>query len=226
MRVVAVAALALVFTGAANAQLTHLTKADRAEINRTMDILVNSAVKRVDLGRSYDIVTPEMKAGMTRKQWEGGAIPVYPFPAKGHKFHYWSVKWISDNTVGIEILLMPTLRNKFDVGPIIFDVYLVPHGKRFLVDGFMPMATLAPVNAKHAKVRSVADFSPQPAQQGAAPMRGKLNPNYLFFPFVAMATALLLFGSWWFVKSRRERRLMGPRHSSMPPMPARIPRQP
>jgi hypothetical protein len=221
MRLLAAAALALVFAGTASAA-PHLTKAQRAGIDKTVDMVVNYGAKRVDVGRSYDWVTPEMRAGMTRKEWRGGSIPIYPFPAKGTKFHYWSLKWISDGTVGIELLLMPTLKNKFDVGPIIFDLYLRPSGKRWLLDGFMPMATLAPVNAKKTKVRSVRDFSPQAAQVGSAAPSGKIDPNYLWFPFVALGGALVLLGGVAVVKSRRGRRFMPRGRQSLPPLPPKV----
>ena len=223
MRVLAAAVVALAFAGTANAApLRHLTKADRAQINKTLDMVVNYGAKRVDVIRSYDWVTPEMRAGMTRKQWKTGDIPIYPFPAKGKTFHYWRLQWISDGTVGVELLLMPTLKNKFDVGPIIFNLYLRPSGKRWLLDGFMPAATLAPVNAKKTKVRSVRDFSPQPAMLGAAPPHGKINPDYLWFPFIALGGAFLLLGGVAFVKSRRGKRFMPRGRQGLPPLPPKV----
>ena len=222
MRLLAAAALALAFAGTASAARPHLTKADRAEINRTVDIVVNNGAKRVHVMRSYNWVTPEMRSGISRKEWQAGTLPIYPFPAAGTTFHHWSLKWISDGTVGIELLLMPTVKNKFDVGPIIFDLYLKHSGKRWLLDGFMPMATLAPVNAKKTKVRSVADFSPQPAQAGAAPRQGKINPQYLWFPFVAIGGALLLLAGVAVVKTRRGKRFMPRGRQSLPPLPPRI----
>jgi hypothetical protein len=224
MRLIAAAALALVFAGAADAApMRHLTKQDRAEINKTIDMVVNYGAKRVDVGRSYDWVTPDMRGGMTRKQWRTGDIPIYPFPAKGRTFHYWTLKWISDGTVGVELLLMPTLKNKFDVGPIIFDLYLRPSGKRWLLDGFMPMATLAPVNAKKTKVRSVRDFSPQAAQVGSPTAQGKISSKYVWFPFIAIGGALVALAAFALVQSRRGRRYMTRGRQSLPPLPPRAP---
>ena len=222
MRVVVAAALALAFAGTASAAPPHLTKAERAGINKTVDMVVNYGAKRVNVMRSYKWVTPEMRSGITRKQWKEGTLPIYPFPAQGTTFHHWSLKWISDGTLGIELLLMPTLKNKFDVGPIIFDLYLRPSGKRWLLDGFMPAATLAPVNAKKTKVRSVADFSPQPAQAGAAPQRGKINPDWLWFPFAALGGAFVVLAGVALVKSRRGKRFMPRGRQSLPPLPPRV----
>ncbi len=223
MRLLAAAAVALAFAGTASAApIHHLTKADRAAIDKTVDMVVNYGAKRVDVIRSYDWVTPEMRAGMTRKDWKTGDLPIYPFPAKGKTFHYWRLKWISDGTVGIELLLMPTLKNKFDVGPIIFDLYLKPAGKRWLLDGFMPMATLAPVNAKKTKVRSVRDFSPQPAMLGAEAPHGKISARWLWFPFAAIGGALLVLALVAVAKSRRGRRFMPRGRQALPPLPPRV----
>lgn len=223
MRVLAAAVVTFAFAGTASAApLRHLTKADRAEINKTVDMVVNYGAKRVDVIRSYDWVTPEMRAGMTRKQWKTGDIPIYPFPAKGTTFHHWRLSWISDGTVGAELLLMPTLKNKFDVGPIIFNLYFTRPGKRWLLDGFIPAATLAPVNAKKTKVRSVRDFSPQPAMLGAAPPHGRINPNYLWFPFIALGGAFLLLAGVALVRSRRGRRFMPRGRQGLPPLPPKV----
>jgi hypothetical protein len=222
MKLLAAAALALTLAAPASAA-PHLTKADRASIDATLDVLVNNGVKRVNVGASYDVVTPTLRAGMTRKQWARGDIPIYPFPAQGRTFHRWIVKYITKDEVGVELVLFPNPRNKDGYGPIAFDAVLKPVKGRWLVDGFMPMATFAPLNAKHTKVRSVADFSPQPGRTpGAVAPRGRINPNYLVFPFVAMGVAFLGLISWAVVKAQRERRLMGPKHGSLPPLPARF----
>jgi len=86
----------------------------------------------------------------------------------------------------------------------------------------MPAATLAPVNAKKTKVRSVADFSPQPAQAGAAPQRGKINPDWLWFPFAALGGAFLVLAGVALVKSRRGKRFMPRGRQGLPPLPPRV----
>jgi hypothetical protein len=158
MKVLAAAALALAFAAPA-AAAPHLTAADRASINRTLDVFVNHAVKRVDVGASFDSVAPELRPGMSRKAWAKGDIPVYPFPAQGQTFHGWNILYVTRQEVGLELELLPRAHSK--VGPIIFHVYLRPVHGRWLVDSFMPVATLAPLGAKHTKVRSVRDYSPR-----------------------------------------------------------------
>ncbi len=114
----------------------RLSAADRAAINATLDVLVNHAVKRKDVGRSYDVVTPVMRAGMTRAQWSRGSIPVYPYPAAGRRFHEWTVQYRTKDEIALELILAPNARNKKKLGQILFHVYLQPRrrplARRFL----------------------------------------------------------------------------------------------
>ena len=161
MKVVAAVFVALAFAAPAAAQ-PKLTPAQEAAITRSIDVFVNHAVKRSNPQAAFDVVAPEMRPDMTRKNWKGGDIPVYPFPAAG-RTHPWNVLYVTREEVGLELQLQPRAGSK--QGPIIFHIYLRPAGKRWLVDSFMPVATLAPLDAKHSKVRSVRDFSPQSARR-------------------------------------------------------------
>jgi hypothetical protein len=220
MKVLAAAALALAFAAPA-AAAPHLTAADRASINRTLDVFVNHAVKRVDVGASFDSVAPELRPGMSRKAWAKGDIPVYPFPAQGQTFHGWNILYVTRQEVGLELELLPRAHSK--VGPIIFHVYLRPVHGRWLVDSFMPVATLAPLGAKHTKVRSVRDYSPQAAggvSPGNAGGSGQLNSIYVVGPFVVVALGLLGLAGWGVKSLLRDRKLRGPRRrGKLPPFP-------
>ena len=55
-------ALVLGLAAPASASGSRLSAADRKAINHTIDILVNSAVKRHDVLASYGIVTPTLRA--------------------------------------------------------------------------------------------------------------------------------------------------------------------
>ena len=78
---------ALAFAAPALAAPPHLAPSDRDAVDKTLDIFVNHAVKRHNPAAAYDVLTPTMKAGMTRNQWNRGDIPVYPYPAAGKRFH-------------------------------------------------------------------------------------------------------------------------------------------
>src|SRR5437660_5573887 len=137
--VACVAALAV----AAPATATKLAPSDRQAINATLDVFGNHAVKRKDVGAAYGVVTQTLRAGMTRKQWSRGDIGVYPYPATGNRFHAWTIEYRTREEIAIQLELMPPRGST--LGPIIFHVYLQPAHHRWLVDEFMPAATLAPI---------------------------------------------------------------------------------
>lgn len=223
MKALAAAVLALAFVAPAAAAAPRLTPADRAAINRTIDDFVNHAVKRADTAAAYDSVAPELRPGITRKQWARGDIPVYPFPARG-QHHPWNVLYVTRQEVGLELELIPRARSK--VGPIIFHIYLRPvRGGRWLVDSFMPVATLAPLGAKKSKVLSVRDFSPGAQGDGRSASPGQINRIYIVAPFVAIALFLVGLAAWGTGRAVRNRRLQGPRGGTLPPLPqGRVPR--
>jgi hypothetical protein len=216
MKVIAAAIVALAFAAPAAAQ-PKLSPAERAAITHSIDVFVNHAVSRSNPAAAFDVVAPEMRPQMTRKSWTGGDIPVYPFPAAG-KTHPWNILYVTREEVGLELQLQPRAGSK--QGPIIFHLDLRPAGKRWLVDSFMPVATLAPLGAHHSKVRSVRDFSPQNA--GGVSLSGgphRLSSIWLVFPLALIGSALIGLAVWGIARVVRNRRLQGPRGGALPPLP-------
>src|SRR3954465_13958485 len=218
MKILAAAIVALAFAAPA-AAAPKLIAADRAAITQSIDIFVNHAVRRVNAGASWDVVAPELRAGETRKSWaRGGDLPVYPFPAQG-KTHPWNILYVTREEVGLELQLQP--RAGSTQGPIIFHIYLRPAGKRWLVDSFMPVATLAPLNAKQSKVRSVRDYAPQNA--GGVSLGGggphRLSSIWIVLPFALIGSVLIGLVVWGLARVVRNRRLHGPRGGALPPLP-------
>jgi hypothetical protein len=217
MRMLAAALVALAVAAPAAAQ-TKLTPAERAAITRSIDVFVNHAVKRSNPAAAYDVVAPELRPGMTRKSWKGGDIPVYPFPAAG-KTHPWNILYVTREEVGLELQLQPRAGSK--QGPIIFHIYLRPVGKRWLVDSFMPVAILAPLDAKKSKVLSVRDYSPQNAGGTSLGNSGphRLSSIWIALPFGLIGAVLVGFAVWGVARVVRNRRLQGPRGGALPPLP-------
>ena len=219
MKLLAAALVALALAAPAAAS-PKLSPADRAAITRSIDVFVNHAVRRVNAGASWDVVAPELRVGETRKSWaRGGDLPVYPFPAQG-KTHPWNILYVTREEVGLELELIPPAGT--EQGPIIFHIYLRPVGKRWLVDSFMPVATLAPLGAKHkTKVRSVRDFSPQAAGGVSLGAGGahRLSAVWLALPFALVFAGLAGLAGWGVVRYVRGRREAGPRGGALPPFP-------
>jgi hypothetical protein len=220
MKLVVAAAAALVLAAPA-AAAPRLSPADRAAITRSIDVFVNHAVKRVDTAAAYDVVAPELRPGISRNAWSRGDIPVYPFAARGAT-HPWNVLYVTRDEVGLELQLMPRAHSK--EGPIIFHIYLRPAHGRWLVDSFMPVATLAPLDAKHSKVRSVRDYSPQNAggvSLGDVGGPSRLSSAWVILPFALIGAVLAGLVCWGIARTIRHRRLASPRGGALPPLPPR-----
>ena len=185
----------------------RVSPADRAAINATLDAFVNHAVKRRDVGKSFDVVTSTLRGGMTRAQWSRGSIPVYPYPAAGRQFHEWTVQYRTKDEVAVELILSPNARNKKKLGQFLFHVYLQPRDGRWLVDSFMPGATFAP-EGKAPVVQAAGDFGATPGGQtynrpGAERTSRPpvVSSVFIVIPF-AMIGLLLLGVAAWFVVGR------------------------
>jgi hypothetical protein len=205
----------------------RLSPADRAAINATLDVLVNHAVKRKDVGKSYDVVTPTLRGGMTRAQWSRGSIPVYPYPAAGRQFHEWTVQYRTADEVAIELILSPAPRHKRKLGQFLFNVYLQPRDGRWLVDSFMPGATFAP-EGEAPVVQAAGDFGATPggttynrpgAERTSRPPL--VSSVYIVVPFAVMGLLLLGVAAWFVVGKVRYARLVGAQQQDLPPLRSR-----
>ena len=208
----ALTALALSLAAQAGASGRHLSAADRKAISTSIDTFVNHAVKRRNVAASYNVTAPELRAGMTRKEWAKGDIPAYPYPARGTS-HGWTILYVTRDEVAVNLILRP--KPGVRMRGILFNVYLRPlHGK-WLVDSFMPAATInTELFGGKARVTSVRDFSPG-EQSGGPHGKPRVSSSVAVIPFAVLGLLLLgLAGAlvWGALRYR-------PRAASLPPFP-------
>jgi hypothetical protein len=208
----ALTTVALSLAAQAGASGRRLSAADRKAISQSIDTFVNHAVKRKDVSAAYDVTAPELRAGMTRKEWATGDIPAYPYPARGTS-HGWTILYVTRDEVAVNLILRPNPGVR--IRGILFNVYLRPvHGK-WLVDSFMPAATInTELFGGAARVTSVRDFSPG-EQSGGPHGKSLINPDVGYIPFALLALFFVgLAGAlaWGAIRHR-------PRVGSLPPFP-------
>lgn len=209
----------LTITSSAASKPRRLAPSDRKAINETLDILVNHAVKRKNAGAAYDVVTAELRGGMSRKAWSRGAIPIYPYPARGTQFHDWTIRYYNAEEIGIELLLNP--RPGSELGQFVFHVYLKPSRGRWLVDSFMPAATFTPIGER-ARVQAQADFMASSGEPARPTGAGRIGAVFAFVPFAVIGLILVALAAWGVGSNLRYRRLVGHRREGLPPSPARL----
>jgi hypothetical protein len=216
-----IAAVALLLLGlpATASAGQQLTARERAQINATMDSFVNHVVKRQNIDAGYDSVTPEFRLGMSRKEWDKGSLPGFPYPAAGKTFHGWIVTYRNGNELGIEIVLQPQKGSGVGAGSFPMTLKRI-HG-RWLVDSMVPGAFFAP-EGKKARVVGTNDFLAQGNSGGGGDGGGvgtqRIPADYAYVPFaifgliaVILVGAALIGGFRW----RKAR-------DGLPPLPERM----
>lgn len=182
---VVAAGLAAVSNGAASAAPTHLTRAERRAINKTLDVIVVDGVRRENPIATYRYVTPEMRGAITRRQWAHGELPIYPYEARGKTFHGWYFDYRDGNTVGIDLILHS--RHPRKVGAMLFHVDFQRRHGRWLLSNFMPAATYAP-EGQSAHMLAVPDFSPGAAS--SAGNQARLGAAWMTVPLGILGASI------------------------------------
>jgi hypothetical protein len=198
--VLALAGAAVLATSALAAPT--LSQSERREVNRTINAFVLHAVRHRNASAAYDLVSSGFRAGLTRKEF-GKRDPAYPFPARGTKFP-WTLQYVEPHELGGIIMLQP--RKGANIGPILFDIRLIKHNQKWVIDTLIPAAIFGTPTSP--KVRSVRDFSPQPGEQGAATStQGRISSTFAVVPFAVIGSLLAGLAVWGLVRRQRDRRI-------------------
>lgn len=156
----------------------RLTTAQRSQFLAASVRFVNSAVTRKNVDVAYDLVSPSLRQGLTRKQWHTGNIPVVPFPAVS--LVTWQVDWSYSNDIGIDLALMA--RKRSDTVGKTFTIELKRYGQRWLVESWTPKGVSGPGNVRSIS-REVASTPPP---------RARLGAGWLLVPAAVFSLLLLL----------------------------------
>jgi hypothetical protein len=198
-----VAALSAAVAPAAGA--ATLSRADRAAIDRTLDVFVPGAVARRHSDRAWPLATPAMRVGGTRAGWARGDLPIPPFPAVGRTFHGWTVDSVRPGVADLVLLLHA--RRGSSVGAISYDVRMRRIGGRWLVDSFVPAASFASAGSV-SSITASPDFAPGPAGAPTA-KTGHISGVWgLALPGVLLALIVLVPLVIFLVHRRRDRAAM------------------
>jgi hypothetical protein len=171
----------------------RLTKTDREVALRNALEFVNTAVARRRVERSYELVTPELRQGLTRTDWAKGEIPVVPFPATEVRAR---IDYSYANEIGLTMLLVPPASSR--TAPATFNMdmrALGPSGKRrWLVSSWTPTANMGQMAGADAATGAEAAGFPNigataDAQRG---LDAPLSARWIAVPLSIIGLALLV----------------------------------
>jgi hypothetical protein len=114
------------------------------EMRSTIRTFLATAVARKNLGASWAVIAPSMKAGYTFKQWKNAkALPVIPYPISSLDDVTYYLDYAATDGIMVDLGLSATPALK--IRPARFRLELIPVGKgaqkRWLVDYWMPLWT-------------------------------------------------------------------------------------
>jgi hypothetical protein len=169
-----------------------------AAVYRVARLFVATAVLRRHLDQAYDIATPSLHEGMTKKQWETGEIPVVPYPAGDLLIAKWRIDYSYPREVGLTVAMIP--REKAKTPYEAFDLRLVSwkRGRKqiWLVDSWAP-----------AGVGIGAPGTPNVPGNAASPeVRPVLGKVWIVVPIAFLAGLIFLLVTGVFFREWRRNR--------------------
>lgn len=112
------------------------------EARRVAVRFIQTAVARVNLEEAWTLVGPNLRGGLTRKQWLTGNNPVVPYPIDQLEVAPYKVDESYERSALLEVALLP--RKGAGVRAQVFFLGLVKVGAgenaRWLVDNWVPRA--------------------------------------------------------------------------------------
>jgi hypothetical protein len=116
---------------------TKLTAADQAKLRDAIALFVTSSVARHHPERSWPIVHPSLRQGLTKRQWSTGSIPVVPYPAIGVDLV--RLESVDDRSALVEVLLEPTRTSHLVRKTFQIELRHLPRGPHpWLVSSWVP----------------------------------------------------------------------------------------
>jgi len=142
---------------------------------------VSTSVSRHHPERSWSIVGPDLREGMTRKQWSSGNIPVVPYPAAG--VNLLRLESMEDQTALVEVVLEPPRNSHLVRKTFQIELHRLPSSsRRWLVSSWVPEGV--------SESQRVVDASKEPA---VVSHREHLSSAWLLAVLGLLVGGLILF---------------------------------
>ena len=186
---------------------------DKAAALAVASRFIDTAVARKDVDRAWGLVTPELRAGYTRKQWDTEDLPgIPPFPVASAR---WALQFSDAKGIGFTMALFPAKGSHQNATVFMIGLHTVGSGKqrRWLVDNWQP----APITASQVAGSGaggagglIEQATPRVTPTSA---KAKESPIWLLLPVGLLSLIVLvpagIAGVNWH-RDRRARALFGP----------------
>jgi hypothetical protein len=179
---------------------------DRAAALAVASRFIDTAVARKNVDRAWGLVTPTLRAGYTRKQWDTAELPgIAPFPVASAR---WRLQFSDEKGIGFTMALFPTKTSHQQAQVFMIGLHTVGLGKHrhWLVDNWQPAPTTASQVASGGGGGGggvLDSFSPKVTATSA---KAKESPIWLLLPVGLLSLVLLIPAGVAGLNWRRDRR--------------------
>jgi hypothetical protein len=174
------------------------TAAEKEAVHPVLADFIRNAVARDsggDVAKAWDVAGPDLREGLSRREWDRGDIPVVPYPASNHGLGEWSyVKYSYTDTVGLEVFVFPQPGSGYSAMTADAEVYKDKNGKWY-VNYWLPEKFHGPpaLTAAQKKAEQKA------AKAAAAAAAKKPKGTRVAAPATPNPDAARARGLWWAV---------------------------
>jgi hypothetical protein len=177
------------------------------KIDVLMDHFIPAAVERRSAKTAWALAGPELRAYSSVAQWQAGNSPVPEYPARGTKFHYWTIVYVGKNDVLFNILLHP--RPKLTIPSYEFSGQVIRDGTGWRVNRLYTIATFSHPRAKRTQVVGPNDFAAPASSPSPATNHARLSHWYAIPLFILFGGVILFpvsLGAVALIRGHRFRR--------------------
>jgi hypothetical protein len=170
----------------------HLSASDERQLRSTIALFISTAVARHHPERSWPIVHPLLREGLTKRQWSTGNIPVVPYPAAG--IDLLRLESAVGQKALVEVFLEPPRGSRLVRKTFQIELRRLPHGPhRWLVSSWVPEGV--------SQSQIDRDASTTPASVVAAAYHAQhIAAKWILIPVGLFLGALILLPTGVFVR--------------------------
>jgi len=185
---------------------------ERAAALAVASRFIDTAVARKNVDRAWGLVTPTLRAGYTRKQWDTANLPgIPPFPVAEAR---WRLQFSDEKGIGFTMALFPTKASHQQAAVFMIGLHKVGAGnhRHWLVDNWQAAPTTASQVASGGAGSAGGVLDQVTPRVTATSSKAKESPIWLLIPVGLLSLALLIpagiAGTNWY-RDRRARALFG-----------------
>ena len=185
---------------------------ERAAALAVASRFIDTAVARKNVDRAWGLVTPTLRAGYTRKQWDTANLPgIPPFPVAEAR---WRLQFSDEKGIGFTMALFPTKASHQQAAVFMIGLHKVGAGKHrhWLVDNWQAAPTTASQVMSSGAGSAGGVLDQVTPRVTATSAKAKESAIWLLIPVGLLSLALLIpagiAGTNWY-RDRRARALFG-----------------